>query len=550
MNNIETLEEKIYQRNKWTYSVSGIGRDMMYTLVATFLMTYIQFSGLGLTEGQFFAIGVILVIGRIWDGINDPIMGSIVENTKSKFGKFKPWIVIGAILTSVSVLFMFNLRPTGTGFVVFFAIVYFVWEIAWTLNDIPYWSLLPNLSRTKKRRDQIASMVVVFAAVGAFAANAIVSLFTVGNAIMGYRIISITFVLFFLLCTALTVFGVKEPKNINPYEEEKVSLKQMFSSIKNNDQLLWVTLALLLYTVGSGILVALGYNFFYMELGYNGTIVLIFVATFGVVTILVQSFYAKLAKRFTRNQLMTFGVIMTFIGYFLFLIMGYIGFLPIHIITVCIFGAFAFGGQAIIYMTIIINMTNTIEYNEYKTGKRNEAILFSLRPFVVKLASAIQQGIMTLVLILFGIYALSQNVSELEAQKNYFDVIETTVEQDLYKINISLRNVDTINNLDIDQSRKDAIYSALDQVDYIDNDGDEIEEMIINDAADSAFKDKATPEMKLGLRLSITIMPVILIGLAFLVFKTKFIITEEYYDRIVEEIREKLKESDAVEDIV
>jgi len=550
MNNIETLEEKIYQRNKWTYSVSGIGRDMMYTLVATFLMTYIQFSGLGLTEGQFFAIGVILVIGRIWDGINDPIMGSIVENTKSKFGKFKPWIVIGAILTSVSVLFMFNLRPSGAGFVVFFAIVYFVWEIAWTLNDIPYWSLLPNLSRTKKRRDQIASMVVVFAAVGAFAANAIVSLFTVGNAIMGYRIISITFVLFFLLCTALTVFGVKEPKNINPYEEEKVSLKQMFSSIKNNDQLLWVTLALLLYTVGSGILVALGYNFFYMELGYNGTIVLIFVATFGVVTILVQSFYAKLAKRFTRNQLMTFGVIMTFIGYFLFLIMGYIGFLPIHIITVCIFGAFAFGGQAIIYMTIIINMTNTIEYNEYKTGKRNEAILFSLRPFVVKLASAIQQGIMTLVLILFGIYALSQNVSELEAQKNYFDVIETTVEQDLYKINISLRNVDTINNLDIDQSRKDAIYSALDQVDYIDNDGDEIEEMIINDAADSAFKDKATPEMKLGLRLSITIMPVILIGLAFLVFKTKFIITEEYYDRIVEEIREKLKESDAVEDIV
>ena len=550
MNDIETLEEKIYQRNKWTYSVSGIGRDMMYTLVATFLMTYIQFSGLGLTEGQFFAIGVILVIGRIWDGINDPIMGSIVENTKSKFGKFKPWIVIGAILTSVSVLFMFNLRPSGAGFVVFFAIVYFVWEIAWTLNDIPYWSLLPNLSRTKKRRDQIASMVVVFAAVGAFAANAIVSLFTVGNAIMGYRIISITFVLFFLLCTALTVFGVKEPKNINPYEEEKVSLKQMFSSIKNNDQLLWVTLALLLYTVGSGILVALGYNFFYMELGYNGTIVLIFVATFGVVTILVQSFYAKLAKRFTRNQLMTFGVIMTFIGYFLFLIMGYIGFLPIHIITVCIFGAFAFGGQAIIYMTIIINMTNTIEYNEYKTGKRNEAILFSLRPFVVKLASAIQQGIMTLVLILFGIYALSQNVSELEAQKNYFDVIETTVEQDLYKINISLRNVDTINNLDIDQSRKDAIYSALDQVDYIDNDGDEIEEMIINDAADSAFKDKATPEMKLGLRLSITIMPVILIGLAFLVFKTKFIITEEYYDRIVEEIREKLKEFDAVEDIV
>jgi len=232
MNEIEVLEQKIYQRNKWTYSVSGIGRDMMYTLVASFLMTYIQFSGLGLTEAEFSAIGIILVLGRIWDGINDPIMGSIVENTKSKYGKFKPWILVGAVLTSISVLLMFNYRPSGTAFVIFFAIIYFVWEIAWTLNDIPYWSLLPNLSRTKKKRDQIASLVVVFAAVGAFVANAIVQFFTVGNAIRGYRIISITFVAFFMLCTLLTIFGVKEPKDTAQNNDEKISLKQMFLSIQ------------------------------------------------------------------------------------------------------------------------------------------------------------------------------------------------------------------------------------------------------------------------------------------------------------------------------
>lgn len=548
MNSIETLEEKIYRRNKWTYSVSGIGRDMMYTLVATFLMTYIQFSGLGLTEGQFFAIGIILVFGRIWDGINDPIMGSIVENTKTKYGKFKPWIVIGAVLTSITVLLMFNFRPTGTGFVIFFAVIYFLWEISWTLNDIPYWSLLPNLSRTKKRRDQIASMVVVFAAVGAFAANAIVSFFTVGNAVAGYRIISITFVAFFILCTALTVFGVKEPRNINPYEEDKVTLKQMFLSIKNNDQLLWVTLALLLYTIGSGILVALGYNFFYIELGYNGTMVLIFVATFGVVTILVQSFFAPLAKKFTRSQLMKFSIIIISVGYLLFLLMGYLKFMPINIVTVCIFGALCFGGQAILYMTIIINMTNTIEYNEYKTGKRNEAILFSLRPFVVKLASAIQQGIMTLVLIVFGIYVLSQNVSELEAQKNYFDTM-TITEQVQYKNDIAQRT-NILDDYEMTAERKDSIYDALEVVEFTDTDNDGLEEMFINDAADFAFKDNATSSMKLGLRLAITIMPVILMGLAYLIFKTKFIISEEYYDRIVEEIRQRLQESEEVEVIV
>ncbi|MGD9963901.1 MAG: MFS transporter [Candidatus Izemoplasmatales bacterium] len=546
MSEIEFLEEKIYKRNKWAYSVSGIGRDMMYVLVASFLMTYIQFSGLGLTQGQFSAIGIILVIGRIWDGINDPIMGSIVENTKSKYGKFKPWILIGAVLTSISVLLMFNLRPSGTAFVIFFAVMYFVWEIAWTLNDIPYWSLLPNLSRTKKKRDQIASMVVVFAAVGAFLANAIVQLFTVGNAVQGYRVISISFVLFFLLCTALTVFGVKEPRNINPTEDDKVSIKQMFSSIKNNDQLLWITLALLLYTIGSGILVALGYNFFYIELGYSGTLVLIFIATFGVVTILIQSFYAQLAKKFTRFQLLSFSIISIIIGYILFLLMGYINFIPVNIVTVCIFGAICFGGQAIMYMTIIINMTNTIEYNEYKTGKRNEAILFSLRPFVVKLASAVQQGVLTLVLIVFGIYSLSQNVSELEAQKNYFDSM-TIAEQVEFKDNV-LNSQIILDDLDIPQERKDAIYEALLLVDFEDNNGKE--EMIINEAADSAFRDVATSKMKLGLRLSITLLPIILMVAAYFIIKFKYIITEEYYDKIVKEIREKLMKSDEVEVII
>lgn len=541
MNEIERFEERVYRKNKWTYSVSGVGRDMMYTLVATFLMTYIQFSGLGLTQGQFFAIGIILVFGRIWDGINDPIMGSIVENTKSRFGKFKPWILIGAVLTSIAVLLMFNLRPTGATFVVFFAIIYFVWEISWTLNDIPYWSLLPNLSRTKEKRDQIASMVVVFAAVGAFLANAVVSLFTVGNAVQGYRIISITFVLFFLICTALTLFGVKEPKETSPEGEEKITLKQMFLSIKNNDQLLWVTLALLLYTIGSGILVSLGYNFFYIELGYSGTLVLIFIATFGVVTILVQSFYAVLAKKFTRAQLMFFSVAIIILGYILFLLMGYLSFIPINILTVCIFGALCFGGQAILYMTIIINMTNTIEYNEYKTGKRNEAILFSLRPFVVKLASAIQQGIMTLVLIIFGIYMLSQNVSQLEAQKNYFDMM-TISEQVNYKNNITLRT-GILDELIMSEEQKEAIYDALERVEFRDDNNDGKEEMYINNAADFAFKDQANSTMKLGLRLSITILPVILIGLAYLIFVKKFIIDEVYYDMITKSIKETINKS-------
>ncbi|MDD3106376.1 MAG: MFS transporter, partial [Bacilli bacterium] len=339
-----TMEKELLTRNKWTYSVGGIGRDMVYQLVATFFITYVQFAGLDIRQDQFAVIGILLVIGRVWDAINDPIMGSIVENTHSKWGKFKPWILLGAILTAIVIVFMFNFRPSGWGFVVFFGVIYLVWEMSFTLNDIPYWSLLPNLAREKKDRDEITTLVVVFAGVGAFLGNAIISLTTVGNAVKGYSMISYTFAIFFVACTLLTVLGVKEPKEEVIENQENISIKKMFSVIKNNDQLLWSALALMFYSVGSGLLVALGYNFFYLELGYNGGLVTIFIVTFGVSNILIQSFYAKFAKRWTRKQLLKYSLIVLGFGYLLMLIMGYIPFIPVHIITVCVFGALIFSG--------------------------------------------------------------------------------------------------------------------------------------------------------------------------------------------------------------
>ncbi len=534
--NIIELEKKLLNRNKWTYSVGGIGRDMIYQLVATFFITYVQFAGLGLTAAQFSVIGIMLVIGRVWDAVNDPIMGSIVENTHSRWGKFKPWILLGAVLTAIVVIFMFNFRPSGWNYVIFFGLIYLIWEMAFTLNDIPYWSLLPNLAREKKDRDQIATLVVVFAGVGAFLGNAIISFTTVGNAVKGYSIISYTFAIFFIACTLLTVLGVKEPKEKEVVKPEKISIKQMFMVIKNNDQLLWSAFALLLYSVGSGLLVALGYNFFYIELGYNGTLVLIFIATFGVSNILIQSFYASLAKKYSRDTLLKISLFVLVTGYLLLLLMGYIPFFPVHIITTCIFGALVFSGQAIFYMVIIVNMTNTIEYNEYKSGKRNEAVIFSLRPFVAKFASALQQGVVTLVLVVSGVYMLSQNISQLENQKNVFDQLSVSEQVD-YKANIIART-NILDDVDISDSEKSAVYDALAFVTYEDLDEDGIEEMVINAAADSAFKDEATATMRFIVRLSITVLPILLIYGAYLVLKKKFIISEVYYERITKEMYE------------
>ncbi len=537
--NVLEQERKLLKRNKWTYSAGGIGRDMIYQLVATFFITYVQFSGLGLTKEQFGVIGILLVIGRVWDAINDPIMGSIVENTHSRFGKFKPWILIGAILTAIVIIFMFNFRPTGWAFVIFFGVIYLLWEMAYTLNDIPYWSLLPNLSTEKKERDSIATMVVVFAGVGAFLANAIISFTTVGNAVRGYSMISITFAIFFIACTLLTVLGVKEPRNIT-IKEENVSIKKMFQVIFKNDQLLWSSLALIFYSIGSGLLVALGYNFFFMELGYDSTMVLIFVATFGVSNILTQSFYSTLAKRFSRAKLMKYAYFTLAFGYIMLLAVGYIPFIPISLLTVCFFGVFVFSGQAIFYMILIVNMTNTIEYNEFKTKSRNEAVVFSVRPFTAKLSSALQQGVVTLVLIVSGIFVLSQNVSTLEAQKSVFDQLSAS-EQTTYRTNITLRQT-ILDDVDLEAEEIEAIYDAMQLVTFTPTKDGTKFEMVINEAANNAFRDRANPQMRILLRLSISLLPALLILASYFILHKKFIIDEAYFESITQKIQaEKLE---------
>lgn len=566
--NILDFERKLFNRNKWAYSVGGIGRDMVYQLVATFFITYVQFSGLGLSALQFTVIGIMLVVGRIWDAVNDPVMGSIVENTHTKFGKFRPWILVGSILTAIVIVFMFNFRPTGWGFVVFFFAMYLLWEMFFTLNDIPYWSLIPALSKNKKDRDTVTTMVVVFAGVGAFAGNAIITLTTVGKMVKGYSMISFTFAIFFVACSLLTALGVKEPEEIIPEKPEKVTIKKMFTVIAKNDQLLWASLALMLYSIGSGLLTALGYNFFWLEIGYNGTLTMIFIVSFAISNILIQSFYSALAKRFSRKQLMTYSFITLIFGYAMMLFIGWVDFLPVNIVTACLFGVFVFGGQAIFYMVVIVNMTNTIEYNEYKTGDRNEAIVFSLRPFVAKMSSAIQGLIVTLVLVISGVYAMSQNVSSLEQQVSLFNEMSTVekvdyvnsiqngvaalsidsynllsdIEKENY-INLLKTSVSTLNSTTLKEEEIVTLYEAiqdpLNEV-FVQKDGQWT--MEINQAADSVFLENATLKMRLFLRVAITIVPSLLILGAMFILRKKYIIDETYYEEITAITKKRLEE--------
>ena len=302
------LEQKEFNRNKWFFATGGIGRDMVYALVSGYFFMYVQF-GLTLSVAQFATLSILIgVLGRIWDGINDPLMGTIIDAAHFKWGKFKPWILFGAVLTGGILLLMFNLRPFGTQevygwiYVGLMTVIYLLWEAAFTMNDIGYWGAIPSLSRSREKRDQLTSLTIFFAGIGSGAIALFVGVFSPGNILTAYTIYSIVACVAMIGCQGMVCWKVKEgPRDDSPKPEEG-SLKKTFKIILGNKQLLIMSLGYLIYDIGSGILGALMYNLYYLEYGYDGTFAVVSLGM-GMIGMVFQALYPKITKNWTRKKI-------------------------------------------------------------------------------------------------------------------------------------------------------------------------------------------------------------------------------------------------------
>ena len=485
------------KRSKWSYAIGCTGRDMCYTLVSMYLLIYIQYSGL-LNEAQFLVLTGIIVLCRVWDAVNDPMMGTIISNTKTRLGKYRPWVLIGCLSNAIFLILLFTLRfDNGWVNVMVLGVTYLLWGMTYTMNDVSYWSLLPALSEDKEDRDKLTSMVAVFASVGAFAAGGLVPTFTTGNAIEGYKVFGITFAVIFVICQLLVFFFThdnkydkfmisKEELEAEP-KEKAITIKDMVKILIRNKQLLVMAVVVLLYTTASGFLIAFGQNFFYFKFGFDGNLVFIFTVIYAAGTLVSQAIFPMLTKKFNRNQILKASILITVIGYLLFFLIAN---LPISssicFILLCVFGILVFGGQGVFYMVMLIMLTNTIEYDEWQSGERNEAVTFSVRPFMVKLSGAIQAGIVSVALVACGLYAITQQIGDLEVDKNLGNITQTDLTTQANNL------LSTANDLQI-----------------------------------------------FGLSAAMTIIPIILFVATYFIIKKQYIIDEALYDTMTKEIEER-----------
>ena len=160
-------------KEKAAYGLGAVGKDMVYMLSASYVLYYFQ-DILGVSA---IAMGVILLVARIFDAFNDPIMGIIVAKTKTRWGKFRPWLLIGTITNAVILVLMFSAPPSldGGGLVAYAAVTYILWGVTYTMMDIPYWSMIPAFTKGGKEREGLSALARSCAGVG----SAVVTIITV-----------------------------------------------------------------------------------------------------------------------------------------------------------------------------------------------------------------------------------------------------------------------------------------------------------------------------------------------------------------------------------
>jgi len=389
------------KRNKYFFGLGTIGRDMFYSVISMYLLWFLT-EILDLSDQMLAWTGGILTFMRIFDALNDPIMGLIVDNTKSRWGKFKPWILVGALTSAVFMVLLFtDLGLSSVGYIIFFTVFYLSWDITYGLNDIAYWSMMPALSLNQKEREKIGAFARICANIGLFVV--VVGILPITNAMgdalgnmeQAWFLFALIIALLMVGFQLFTLFGVKEHRS-KFKEEEKTTIKGMAKAIFKNDQLLFTTIAMALFLIGYMTTTTFGTYYFKYAFG-NEDMYSVFAAVLGVSQLSALAVFPLFSKRFSRKQLYFFATVLVLVGYALFF------FSPMNMLPIGIAGVLIFVGEAFIQLLMLMFLADTIEYGQWKSGKRNEAVTLSIQPLINKIGGAIATGIVTVTLIISGI---------------------------------------------------------------------------------------------------------------------------------------------------
>ena len=387
---------KLDKRNRVCFGLGTIGRDMFYSFEAKTLLYFLS-DVLSLPVWVFAAASMILSIMRVFDAFNDPVTGLLIDNIRSPWGKFKPAILVGGVLSAVFSVMLFGNIGSGWSFIIIFGVSYLLWDITYGINDIGYWTLLPVLSTDQKQREKIGSFARICANIGTYIVMVAWQPVTValGDTPNVWFWCAVVIAAVYLLGLLFPLLGVRE-KRVPPEKQESTTVKQMFRALLKNDQLMWTTLAMALFMVGY--CTTVNFAVYYMKYLFgNEGLYVVLVGVCGVTQLTSLAIYPLVAGKLSRKKLYTLSTALVVVGYLIFFVA------EVSLVLVALGAVLVFMGQAFIQTLMLMFLADTVEYGQWKLGKRNESITFSIQPLINKIGGALATGIVSLTLILSGI---------------------------------------------------------------------------------------------------------------------------------------------------
>lgn len=379
-------------REKICFGVGAIGLDLSYGLFYSYLSYYLT-SVLGLKEGFLL---LLTPLARIWDGINDPMMGSIVDSTRMKMGKYRPWIIIGAVSNAIVLSLLFtSFGMSGTKLYIYITVMYIAWGMTNTMADIPYWSMIPSFTTDPDDRNMISTVARTFSGIGqgliTILTPLVLPMLSSGMTTdKGYS--SSGFSRWAIICaSALAIFAIicslsTKERHVVYGKKEKFSFKKIFYVIKHNDQLVSFMVFATISNAG-WYLTSSTAVYYFTDVLEEPTAQSLFSTIGAVGSALGLLVIPILSKKFTKRTIYQVSLITAIVGYVLMYIFG-----PVLKQTILLDISYIISsiGISAMFVSQTIFLADIVDYGEYKNGVRNESTTFSMKGLLQKIAYTIQ----------------------------------------------------------------------------------------------------------------------------------------------------------------
>lgn len=406
---------KISYKERIGFALGNLGHSAFYGALSTYFIVYVtsgMFAGVekSIANKLIGLITTLVVIIRLAEVVLDPILGNIVDNTRTKYGKFKPWLLIGTIVSAILLVVCFTgifglSKVNWLLFAIVFVIVFVALDIFYSFSDVAYWGMVLAISENSQERGVFTVLGTFTGTIGWNGLTIIVVPITTyftclatgkhdqGNA--GWLAFAIIIALLAVLCALATAWGTKEKNNIirDSANKEKTSIKDVFVGIAKNDQMLWTSLAYLMYSVAY--VATNGVLFYYFKFVLdkpNQFWIAGVVAT--IVSFFTAPLYGIMNKFIPRKVLYSIGQIA--------MILSYVIFLTAHDNSTLITIGLVLFNFNYAQLVTVLTLTDAIEYGQLRNGIRNEAVTLSIRPLLDKISGAFSNGIVGFIALVAG----------------------------------------------------------------------------------------------------------------------------------------------------